>query len=86
MKKMFNVIGINECNEEFYADTITVQEMDDFTPEELAYMVLEKRKDVYRERFNEEIQIDRFYLERDFSTMSYSELKMYGELLENDCY
>ena len=80
MKKMFNVIGINECNEEFYADTITVQEMDDFTPEELAYMILEKRKDAYRERYNEEIQIDRFYLERDFNTMSY------GELLEYDSY
>ena len=86
MKKTYKVIGINECNEEFYADTITVQEMEDFTPEELAYMVLEKRKDVYKERFNEEIQIDRFYLERDFSTMSYSELEAYGKMLEYDCY
>ena len=78
MKKIYNVIGINECNEEFYVDKITVQEMDDFTPEELAYMVLEKRRDSYREKYNEEIQVDRFYLERDFSTMSYRELQAYA--------
>lgn len=78
MKKKYNVIGINECNEEFYADSITVQEMDDFTTEELAYMVLEKRRDSYREKYNEEIQVDRFYLERDFGTMSYGELQAYA--------
>lgn len=78
MKRKFNVIGVNECNEEFYADSITVQEMDDFTAEELAYMVLEKRRDAYREKYNEEIQVDRFYLERDFSTMSYGELQEYA--------
>lgn len=78
MAKKYNVIGINECNEEFYADSITVQEMEDFTSEELAYMVLEKRKDSYREKYNEEIQVDRFYLERDFSTMSYRELQAYA--------
>jgi endonuclease/exonuclease/phosphatase family metal-dependent hydrolase len=82
MKRKYNVIGINECNEEFYADVITVQEMDDFTPEELAYMVLEKRRDSYREKYNEEIQVDRFYLERDFSTMSYSELQAYASYYE----
>ena len=82
MAKKFNVIGINECGEEFYADSITVQEMEDFEPEELAYMVLEKRKDAYREKYNEEIQIDRFYLERDFSTMSYGELQTYASYCE----
>lgn len=82
MKKTYNVIGLNECNEEFYADSITVQEMDDFTPEELAYMILEKRKDSYREKYNEEIQIDRFYLERDFSTMSYGKLQEYASYYE----
>ena len=50
--------------------------MDDFTPEELAYMILEKRKDGYREKYNEEIQVDRFYLERDFSTMSYRDREL----------
>jgi hypothetical protein len=82
MKRKYNVIGINECNEEFYADVITVQEMEDFTSEELAYIVLEKRKDAYREKYNEEIQVDRFYLERDFSTMSYSELQAYASYYE----
>ena len=80
--KKYNVIGINECNEEFYADSITVQEMDDFTPEELAYMILEKRRDAYREKYNEEIQVDRFYLESDFSTMSYRELQDYSSYYE----
>ena len=78
MKKTYNVIGINECGEEFYADKITVQEMDDFEPVELAYIILEKRKDAYREKYNEEIQVDRFYLERDFSTMSFRELQAYA--------
>lgn len=82
MKKTYNVIGINECNEEFYADSITVQEMDDFTTEELAHMVLEKRKNSYREKYNEEIQIDRFYIESDFSTMSYGELQAYASYYE----
>jgi hypothetical protein len=82
MKRKYNVIGINECNEEFYADVITVQEMEDFTPEELAYMILEKRRDSYREKYNEEIQVDRFYLERDFSTMSYGELQAYASYYE----
>ena len=79
MTKKFNVIGINECNEEFYADSINVPETDDFTPEELAYIILSKRKEEYRHRFNEEIDIDRFYLETDFSTMSFNELQSYCE-------
>ena len=78
MEKAYNVIGINECGEEFYADRITVPEMDELTTEELAYMILEKRKNAYREKYNEEIQIDRFYLEPDFSTMSYGELQLYA--------
>lgn len=82
MKRKYNVIGINECNEEFYADSITVQEMEDFTAEELAQMILEKRKDSYREKYNEEIQVGRFYLERDFSTMSYGELQAYASYYE----
>ena len=82
MKKKYNVIGVNECGEEFYADSITVQEMDDFTPEELAYMILEKRRDAYCEKYNEEIQVNRFYIERDFSTMSYGELQAYASYYE----
>ena len=82
MKVKYNVIGINECGEEFYADKIIVQEMDDFTTEELAYMILEKRRDTYRKRYNEEIQVDRFYLERDFSAMSYGELQAYASYYE----
>lgn len=79
MSKIFNVIGINECNEEFYVDKIKVVEMEDFTPLELAYMILEKRKEKYCNEYNEEIDVDRFYIEPDFSTMSYHELLAYGD-------
>ena len=79
MSKIFNVIGLNECNEEFYVDKIKVAEMEDFTAEELVYMILEKRKEKYRKEYNEEIDIERFYIESDFSTMSYHELLAYGD-------
>lgn len=79
--KEYSVIGFNECGEEFNVDTIKVNETgcDEFTSEDLAYMVFEKRKDAYRERYNEEIQVDNFILERKFSNMSYNELRMYSE-------
>ena len=79
--KEYCVIGFNECGEEFNVDTIKVNETgcDDFTSEDIAYMVFEKRKEGYRERYNEEINVDNFILERKFSNMSYNELMMYSE-------
>jgi hypothetical protein len=78
--KRYKVIGINECGEEFYADEIQVQlPSDDFTYDEIASMILDKRRASYREQYNEEIDVSRFYLEADFSTMSYSELMEYAE-------
>lgn len=78
--KKYIVIGINECGEEFYVDEIQVQlPSDDFTYGEIASMVFNKRKESYREQYSEEINVDRFYLEVDFSTMSYSELLEYAE-------
>ena len=79
--KEYCVIGFNECGEEFNVDTIKVNETgcDDITVEDLAYMVFEKRKEVYRERYNEEINVDNFILERKFSNMSYNELMIYGD-------
>lgn len=84
--KKFNVIGKNECGEEFYVDSIKVAEMEDFSAEELAYMVLEKRKCSYRESYNEEINIDRFYIEPDYSTLSYWELQDLSDSHEWDNY
>ena len=78
--KKYKVIGIDECGNEFYADGIQVQlPSDDFTYEEIASIILDKRRVSYREQYNEEIDVSRFYLEADFSTMSYSELLEYAE-------
>lgn len=83
--KKYRVIGTNECGEEFYADEIRVElPSDDFTYEEIAYMILDKRRASYREKYNEEINVDRFYLEPNFSTMSYGELMEYAEYYGGD--
>lgn len=83
--KKYIVIGINECGEEFYADEIQVRlPSDDFTYEEVAYMILDKRRESYREKYNEEIDVSRFYLEPNFSTMSYGELMEYAEYYGGD--
>lgn len=81
--KKYNVIGINECGEEFQADTINVPDTDDFTHEQFAYIILEKRLESYKERYNEEINVNNFYVEPDFSTMSFYELQEYNQYNES---
>ena len=78
--KKYKVIGIDECGNEFYVDEIQVQlPSDDFTYQEIANMILDRRRASYREQYEEEIDVSRFYIESDFFSMSYSELLEFAE-------
>ena len=77
--KKYVIMRTDECGDDRHVEDITVPYVEGFEFEEVAEMILDRKLEALRERWPE---AQRFFIERKFSDMSYSELMAMASMFE----